>query len=518
MGDQITSGALGACGRRGAGWRTTVLVVCCHLAWWPVAWPAWAAPDEDAVRWHEARESLEAQRAREARDRFQRLFDSPAFRFPALIGAAEASAMLDEPETALVYYQRALSLPDLTPGDERRALFGSARILVWLGRYPEAETRYRRLLTRPLDAQDERVARTGLIRSLALQDRPMAAYRFGRDIPESADAAERFELARAALWAGWPDKAQALLSAVAETDGRLADDVAGLRRDLADETGHPLTLRVDGSRDSDGFDADTTELTVGARIDGRRTVAGIVRWQSFRQRERRVYGRGLQARYEARVGDHLRLMLQGGLVRYGDRNTGVWSSRAVYRPADAVRVEAGATREVVESFPSFDRGVTADTLALSAEYRITHAVTSGAGVFGRRFSDGNERLGLSGNGRVVLSERVGLSAQLRARIFASSRNDVSGYFNPERFHETQIVMVVNRRLAPGWRLEVLAGPGLQRAAPGGGSRTSLMETQLAARLPGCLSSTLGVGYSDSALASASGYERYYGHVAISCPW
>jgi hypothetical protein len=210
--------------------------------------------------------------------------------------------------------------------------------------------------------------------------------------------------------------------------------------------------------------------------------------------------------------------VQGGAGYYGDWRTGLWSGDATYRPFDRLAVEVSAGREVVENFASFDRNIVMDRASVGAEYGLTHRATLAGLVYGQRFSDANERLGTVGRFGLVLSETIGLSAQLRVRHFKSSRDDVVGYFNPESFQEEKLVFVLRRWLNPVWRIEVLGGPGIQTINPGERSGTSLIEAGVSGRWRGCLSSSVTLGYSDSAVSTPSGFSQYYGQVRVSCPW
>jgi len=499
--------------------RLGLVVAVCQVLWGVGMWaPIELAAQGPDIRLQEARDALRAGNAREALDRFEQLIDNRLARRPALFGAAEASAVLDEPERALGYYRQILQESDIGSEDERRARFGAARMSIWVGRYSDAESFYRQLLRQPLSDEDAEIARVGLIKALSFGGRPMAAF---ESAPHTANlsASDRFELARAAMWAGWPDKADVLLRDIGPvTEGRLARDLENLKLDVACELASPASLRFGWSRDSDEFTARKAELVVGTRVLTAHTMSLALQWQSFDQHDRALGMRGVQGRYDGRWTDHLWVSLQGGPAYYDGNHVGLWSSNVVYRPTDRVGVEASAGREAVESFPAFDRRVVLDTIGLGLDYRVTARLGLAGFVYGQRFSDANERLGGVGKATAVLSERVGLSAQLRARMFASARNDVQGYFNPERFIEEQLLLVLRRRLNSDWRVEVVGGPGVQRVTPDERSTTSLIEGRIAGRFVGCLTSSLVMGYSNSAVSSASGFARYYGSLFISSAW
>ena len=479
--------------------------------------PASAAEVPDPLL-SEGRRLLKEEQPAEALKRFDALIEGRQHFVPALFGAAEASALLEQPAAALAYYRQVEAAPEANADEKRRASFGAARMLVWLERYPEAESIYRRLLMTPLSEGDSQIARAGLMRTLALQDQPISAY---RSVPDDAalDAAGRFERARAALWAGWPEKAELLLEGIETPPGsRLAKEVETLRRAMIDTLGHPLNARFYFSADNDDLHTLKTDLMIGRRFSGSHALSLILQIQHFSQRDRDLGMRGLQGRYDGRFGDALSFALQAGPADYGDWRTTLSYGQIVYRPADRFRMELSAGREAVETFVSFDRQITLTSVSLGVDYSLNRRIALVGVLYGQRFSDNNDRRGGIAKTVVVLSEQIGLSAQARLRFFESSRNDVEGYFNPSHFREEQLLLNLKRALKPDWRFEALTGPGYQNISGGDNGATWIVEGRLSARWIGCLSANALLGYTTSSISNPSGFEMTYGQLFVSCPW
>lgn len=79
------------------------------------------------------------------------------------------------------------------------------------------------------------------------------------------------------------------------------------------------------------------------------------------------------------------------------------------------------------------------------------------------FGGDNLRLHARGNVIHTLSDRHGLSAQLRVRYFHDSHANESDYFAPG-WHAQAIPTLQVRRFVNGWRYAVAAGYGAQRDA------------------------------------------------------
>ncbi len=466
-----------------------------------------------------ARLLLKQQNGRAAFTLFKTLLhEQPSF--SPCLGAARALEIMDQPENALQYYHQALEYAGTNAGERRISLFGIAKMLMWLERYPEAERTYEQLLLQPLSNEDHAVAAAGLARCLSFQDKPMRAY---RTISENRllEPAGRIELARAALWSGRPDKAAAVLASEisVEPDTRMARELEALRSELQAEMATPLDLHAEFISDSDDLRIRKSEIAAGAPVSATGKLGLVFQHQGFEQRDQQLAMNSLQARFSSRPGEAFTLGLQAGPAAYGGWRTALWSGSLVFRSSDEFRLEAFVAREAVETLVALERHTRIDTIGLAAAYAPVNRILLSGSAYRQSFRDDNNRVGGTGKIAIPISKRIGLDLQLRARYFEDSRTDTIGYFNPKRFHQEQLLLALNRRIASDWRLSALVGPGVQNATPGDGSSTTLLsELSLKGRVVNGLSLSLDYGYSNSAVASSSGYRRHYSGVAFSCQW
>ena len=92
--------------------------------------------------------------------------------FQTYILLAQANAETENPTASLASYQLALDLAGTDPLGQRVALFGIAKMQLWLEHYPEAESNYKRLLKTLLSDEDKKIASTGLNKALKAQNKP----------------------------------------------------------------------------------------------------------------------------------------------------------------------------------------------------------------------------------------------------------------------------------------------------------------------------------------------------------
>jgi hypothetical protein len=478
---------------------------------------AFAEPDDHAHRPDDAQLMFRQRDAAGSLTLFRELIaEHPSF--PAYSGAARASAAMDQPQQALRYYRRALPLAR-DPAEQRIALFGIARVLMWLERYREAESVYADLLSRQLPEEDRSLASAGLLRSLSFQDKPMRAYRTA-STSDTILPAERLERARAALWAGWPDRAAEILDqgVPVEPGTRMAKELGALQSEIRMETANPLDFHVEATRDSDDLRTEKSELGAAVRPFPPATLGLLAQHQRFEQRARGLTMKSLQVQYVSRGEDVPRITLQAGPAAYGDWHTALWSGNAVFRPDDETRYEAFVSREAVETFEAFDRHIRSDTAGLGVTYRPAARLVLAASLYRQTFSDDNRRLGESGTIGVPVSKPLGLGLRLSIRHFSDSRTDTVGYFNPDRFSHGQLLLALTRHLGRQWQLYAAAGPGRQRVTAGDREASALAEISIRGMVSPSLSIGLDGGYSSSAIATSSGYRRQYAGVSFSLPW
>jgi hypothetical protein len=160
------------------------------------------------------------------------------------------------------------------------------------------------------------------------------------------------------------------------------------------------------------------------------------------------------------------------------------------------RQEYFVERSIVETPQGLDRGIYSTFAGAAYDLPLgdRNVVTALAGV--QDFTGSNQRLHLRGRYIRVLSESMGLSAQLRTRWFRSSEPHEFDYYSPRWFAEAIPTLQV-RRFRGGWMYQAAAGWGRQRDSETDWRRARAFEASVTSPANGPWSFKAGVGYSDT---------------------
>jgi hypothetical protein len=189
----------------------------------------------------------------------------------------------------------------------------------------------------------------------------------------------------------------------------------------------------------------------------RYTVLGAVR------KTERTTGAGLVASLGlSQVDDHLRAVADA-----------TWNVRF----SQVTGVELIGQRDFVETRAGLEAGTMTNFAAASVDHTVADRLTL-VGLAGLQyFSDDNRRAHLRGRAIYVLVPEQGLAAQLRGRIYESSRPGGALYFNPENYEQGDIGLRLRRALGGHWRLLAAAGVGQERIERGESQRTYYVEAR-----------------------------------------
>lgn len=170
----------------------------------------------------------------------------------------------------------------------------------------------------------------------------------------------------------------------------------------------------------------------------RYTLAGAIRKMD------RATGAGVTATAGiSSVGDHLKL--------FGE---GTWNIRL----SQSTGVEFIGQRDFVETRAALDTGTMTNYLAASVDHAVNDRFTVIGLAGGQWFSDDNHRTHLRGRAIYALLPEQGLSVQVRAQGYESSRPGGGLYFNPDRYERADIGLRLRRSIAD-WRVLATAGGG-----------------------------------------------------------
>lgn len=441
--------------------------------------------------------------------------------FRGAIEEARRQAEHDNPAAALESFDRALAHAQ-TATERSVALQGRGAMLAWLERHEEALDTYTRMLYVAPDDAAFAAAMAGRARALVNLDRPReAAASIGPEIRPTPELA--LIEGQAALNAGWPDKAQAIIDAnrmaldSLPPGSHLAREAEDLRRAVRAQRTDPVIARFDFASESDDFAS--RKLTLGAGhflADGTQVDARVARVE-YVQNDWKLDGTSATAGIALRISDTLSAGARVGRIDLGGWSPGIGGANVVYAPDDRWRLEAFAEREPVETRAAFDAHVVDGIYGVTLDYVVDPRLTLVGSVLEQDFTDGNRRNGVRLRAAFVASRPLGLGIQVRAREYRDTRPGLGTYFSPARYDEIGVLVTWGTRLASGWRLHAIAGPGIERSDTAHRG-TSFAELRAERLLGSCLKAELAIGHTTSSGSSDSGFQRTYGWAWLTCNW
>ncbi|MFZ5719723.1 MAG: hypothetical protein ACOY5Y_09710 [Pseudomonadota bacterium] len=177
------------------------------------------------------------------------------------------------------------------------------------------------------------------------------------------------------------------------------------------------------------------------------------------------------------------------------------------------RTEVFAEREIIETPQGLMRGLYYTFVGAASDIRL--GGRSNLAIVGavQAFTGRNERLHLRGNLVRELGEDWGLTAQIRARYFHSTRPGEFDYFSPRDHVQVMPTLQVRRRLN-GWRYTVAAGLGAQRQTGGRWRSARALNAEIASPATAAgWSFNSTVAYSDT--PTGAGYTYEYRQVSVA---
>lgn len=155
------------------------------------------------------------------------------------------------------------------------------------------------------------------------------------------------------------------------------------------------------------------------------------------------------------------LAATAGLSEAGGRVRAVLDGSYNLRLTPGAGVEFIAQRDFVETRAGIDAGATSSFAAAALDYAATDRLTliGLAGV--QYYSDDNRRDHLRGRLIYSVLPEEGLSVQLRARGYDSTRPGGTLYFNPDTYREADAGLRLRRSLGE-WRVLAAAGAGREK--------------------------------------------------------
>jgi tetratricopeptide (TPR) repeat protein len=450
--------------------------------------------------------------------------------FDAWRGVAEARRNAGDLAGSLAALERA---QDLRSGDQATGR-DVAQTLAWLDRYDEAIAAYTRLIERN---PSDRASTYGLIRTLNNAGRHREAVAHYRQAFAADQAAGRtppadalFDYARALRWAGYDDLAHQALQGLPYPDAQWLRDYRTGR-----ELRHWADAGVEFSTDSDDLDTRLVTGVFGWRVTPSSSLDVGVRLVDLTEPTREADGQRLALTWRARFGaaaDAIGSPADFGPVwtalsiqanKYDDWLTrDDWQpvtgfARARWMATDTLRIDGEAGREVVETPLSISNRVTANTLAVGADWRWQPRSSVAASIASLDFSDDNRRtrVNVRADHRVMNRPRVVVGVEALAFRSSDPTSDTQpyvGYWNPRNYQEARAYAVVEHEARP-WDFRMKLGVGASREEDGWGNRSSgnpnVLELSAAYDLDKSVQLRAYAGGSGGSMGVASGGEGYW---------
>jgi hypothetical protein len=304
--------------------------------------------------------------------------------------------------------------------------------------------------------------------------------------------------------------------------GALADDVAGTRPSESNTTTNvndayslPLAgavVDVVRTRDSDKFERNIARA--GAMVHYKSVydfVAIGADTNEFRQGDWSLRVNSLVASIrKVNRATAEGITVRGEMAFAGERTAlhgeGGWNIRF----SETTGVELIASRDAVETQKALSNGTMATFLATSFDHGFSERLTAIVMPTYRRFTDGNDQLGLRSWLVYVLAPEQGLSMNVKAREYESSQSGGGAYFSPDRYERAEIGLRLRRAMGD-WRVYATADLGRERI----NSDIEKPTSALALTAQRSFANNMGLGMqfsyyraSDSANNTASETDRY----------
>ena len=173
-------------------------------------------------------------------------------------------------------------------------------------------------------------------------------------------------------------------------------------------------------------------------------------------------------------------------------------------------------REIVETDQGLRRGIYYTFAGASTDLRIGEADTLAVTAGVQEFTGSNERLHLRGRYVHALSAVPGLSAQLDARYYHSTKPGEFDYFSPKDFIRAVPLVQMRRFTRSGWMVLGAAGIGRQRSTEAGWSAARLgqlrFESPRAARNADVFGELL---YTNDSISGGTSYDYLIGRAGVT---
>jgi hypothetical protein len=206
--------------------------------------------------------------------------------------------------------------------------------------------------------------------------------------------------------------------------------------------GQQVEMAARASHDSDGLDQQVVTART-THTSGWGLKVGALHFATGDQW--RTDGQSISVGHQQKMSD-TRWDLQGGIMRLASRDHAV-GSIDVMQHAGRSSLGVSAERDIVDSRPAIEAGLTFHSLAFVGDHSFGPRFNVGFAAGGTWFSDDNDRPFLRTRWNAVLDDDIGLNAYLKTRTYRNSRPHRPEYFSPERLDEASLGLSVRLAIA-----------------------------------------------------------------------
>lgn len=400
---------------------------------------------------------------------FEELAGAKAGRAEALDGLGQARYATGDTEGAIAAWRAALAEQPTQPGVERRL----ARALLWADRHDEAAAVLEAALARNPADRESAWLLASVHNYAGLHFR--AVQEFTR-LGAPHNAGESADLARAWAWAGFEDRAHALLAGTPDAEMAWWRD-ARIGRELRPRARAVLEHAVD----SDSLETWNAIVSAGWQPAPGSTAELRLRRASLTDPRGAPEGTELQGTWRWRIGEPdapMGVLWPSFGLRLTDwRGWSPWSgfARVAWLPADRWRISAEAARDLVETPQAIAERVSVDTVALGFDHRPHPRLGLALGLAALRFDDGNQRRRINGRAEWLAAGRPRWVVGVDAMAFDDSQPTGPGvpgrgYWNPERYREARVFTGLSTEQRP-WDASLRVGLGRSIEVDGDGKQS-----------------------------------------------
>ncbi|MCL5272436.1 MAG: hypothetical protein M1486_03875 [Gammaproteobacteria bacterium] len=389
--------------------------------------------------------------------------------------AAESMAMINQPQFAFNYYQKAFNNTN-KPKYKITALSGMAKMQFWMARYVRAKNIYKELFAIIYQKKQYELALAGMIKSLAYYDRPRLAY---SKIPPQLDFTTPelvIASSQASSWADWSDITKNIMTKYREILNKV-NLKSGLGKDLSDlewQTNlatwpNVITPSYYTSIDSETFYKRKTIIDYKHYWNQQnQTILGpeFIKYTQFDFRK--MDAQGFYIGHIFRPGRHV--ILEGKVEPVAYKNNTVdqrdnwspvlWNTSGSFTPNDHINLKLLGQKEVLETFPAFNHRITNNLYGLNLTLKPVPYISLDGSYSHMDISDDNERNGYYLSSSWVVNPDLGLTTMAIVRGF-SNKFRSRDYFSPAQYKEQKVLVKLGRKLGATWHYYLDGGFGRQ---------------------------------------------------------